>query len=103
SNPKRLWEFFEAQYGAVNGSIFASLVFVGAAFVVGTVAILALRRANRRYQRKWASVPVLNCPHCREKLIAVCPVIASQRCPACRRQVLANPNAEPVASELTRG
>ncbi|MCI0705098.1 MAG: hypothetical protein L0241_28895, partial [Planctomycetia bacterium] len=100
-DPVGRWKTFEQRHGGVIAAILmtaliAGYCYSGIALVIVTARLLAYRHKKRR-----EAEPVLNCPHCHEELSPGRHVVASQRCPACRKRVLANPNTEPVASEVT--
>ncbi len=95
TKPEQLLETLVARYGLPTGALIVGAVYGGCVLVLAAVSILSLRWLKWRHMREWAAIPVLNCPHCREKLLPAHPVTATQRCPSCRNRVLANPNAEP--------
>src|SRR5262245_39254579 len=99
-NPERLWTQFEARYGLVNAAIIVSATISCVVLGMFAMAFVGLRWLTRRHLRKRAAIPVLNCPHCRAGLFAMQQIIASQRCPACHKRVLANPNAQPEAAPV---
>ena len=78
--------------GGINvgvGIILAVVVTIFGAFSLGHYLL------HRRQRRRIQSDPALHCPHCRAELFPRLTVIASQRCPACRKRVLAEPVASP--------
>jgi hypothetical protein len=88
---QRYGEALAAQIGANNASMVVSLIGLGMSLVGGGAFFLVGRVILKRSARRRAAVPILNCPHCREPLKALGLVIASQRCSACRKRVLASP------------
>src|SRR5262249_2837083 len=90
-NPSQLWTTLEQRCGKVVAAILAFAVVTGCLFVQFGIAIAGARWVARRHRRKQEAEPLLNCPHCREVLSPARLVVASKRCPACRRRVLDDP------------
>jgi hypothetical protein len=103
SHLMRYQHTLENRLGEVRGAIAGLLLNLLAALAGGAVMILVVRLYVRRVLRRHAGVPVLNCPHCREKLSSFQHVVATRRCSACRKCVLAEPVAVGVAEESPRG
>jgi hypothetical protein len=97
--PDRLWNSFEERYGIMAGALLVLGILCGWGVVVAGLALAALRWAARRRERMRQAEPALNCPHCKAALCAMPQIVASRRCPSCRRRVLAEPESQTVASE----
>lgn len=99
-NPEEVSNAVESRHGAVAAAAVASVLI--SAWVLGLFGIMCVgvRWLTRRHERRRAADPVLNCPHCRAGLLPPEWAVASRRCPACRRPVLADPGgvAAPAAS-----
>ncbi len=96
ANPVVLHTVFEQRYGPAVAAVLAFLLTAGYVYGQIALAILAARWLSRRHKRKRAAEMVLNCPHCREALLSGPFTVASQRCPACHKHVLADPETAPV-------
>jgi endogenous inhibitor of DNA gyrase (YacG/DUF329 family) len=82
---------FEERIGAADASLLVSGMMLVTSLVAGGVFYVTGRLIIRWIARRRKAVPILNCPHCREGVQGSGQVIASQRCPSCRRRVLAEP------------
>jgi DNA-directed RNA polymerase subunit RPC12/RpoP len=94
-NISQFAEEYANRYGVGASAVVGVTICGWLSIVVGSI-ILGERWLSRRRLRRWVTIPAINCPHYREKLSAEHFVVTSQRCPACGKRVLANPNAEPV-------
>ncbi len=97
------WDEFEARNGvwaAVAAQLGLAAAWLGGAYglLLGGVFVVA-----RRHRRLRLADPLLSCPHCRAELIPSAQVVASRRCPGCRRGVLADPEPAGVAADAPAG
>jgi hypothetical protein len=97
--PDRPGAALEDPREVMNRTLFAATLLCGWGLVIGTIGVFCLRWTARRQMRKRAAELVLNCPHCHIVLVGESQVIASQRCPSCRKRVLADPEPALTATE----
>lgn len=102
-NPDRIVAALEPRHGALVAAIIgAAVMFVWTAGLFA-VALGGMWYFSRRQHKRRAADPVLTCPSCRSELGMPFQVVATRRCPGCRRRVLADPEPVGVAGEPAAG
>jgi uncharacterized protein (DUF983 family) len=97
----QLLQSLEDRDGPVRAALVLSGVLAAAGVVASVILIGGLRLVVWRDRKRREADPVLNCPHCRAGLGPSAQIVASRRCPACYRRVLAEP--EPAAVGVAGG